>query len=313
VHSVNAAICGWPALIEAVHDRLAPFATAAAERPDFSITFLHSDAPSLPPEGDDARPVYEFPDGKVAYRDAEGLLTISVGDRVRAHCWPGAGRAYVTVASPQPSDLWTLSHPVLTVTLMEMLKRAALFPVHAAGLALDGRGILLAGARRSGKSTLTMALTRRGTSFLTDDMVLVTEGPSGWHLRAFPDQVDLCDDTIDMFPELKALRNTPVPPEWLKRQVRPEQAFGVPIAWDVPAHTLIFPAIHDAEDSTLTPMSPEAALLHLAPNVLLTELTTSQRHFDALAGLIAQCRCYRLATGRNLDRAAALVSEIVAA
>ncbi|ORE96856.1 HPr kinase [Aurantimonas sp. 22II-16-19i] len=50
--------------------------------------------------------------------------------------------------------------------------------LHASAVALDGRGILIRGAARSGKSTLVLALLRRGPSlgvaaqFVADDRVI---------------------------------------------------------------------------------------------------------------------------------------------
>jgi hypothetical protein len=311
IHTRTAAISGWPALLAAVDRRLAPFSADTVAAPEFSIDFEAVDRLSAPRQSARGRCVYEFPRGSLTYVDDEQLLIMDVDRRVRAECWLGAGRAHVAIESPREADLWTLSHPVLTVALMELLKRRSLFPVHAAGLALDGRGLLLAGARGAGKSTLTIALAKRGFSFLTDDMVLLAESPRGWQLRAFPDDVDLCDDTLDLFPELRTLREEELPAGWLKRQIRPDRQFGAPIEWTVPARVIVFPSIRSGDESSLDPLSADEALLELAPNVLLTDAAVAQRHFDALAGVVSQCRCYRLSTGRVLDRAVSVLRDVV--
>jgi hypothetical protein len=46
-------------------------------------------------------------------------------------------------------------------------------------------------------------------------------------------------------------------------------------------------------------MDSGEALLELAPNILLTEPTVSQRHLDVLAELVSTCPCYRLQTGTD--------------
>jgi len=213
----------------------------------------------------------------------------------------------VFVYSPEPADLYLLSHPVLSLLLMELLKRRGLYPLHAAGLALDGHGVLLAGTSGAGKSTLSVALARRGFSFLSDDTVFVQADAPGWRIRAFPDQIDLCADAVNLFPELRDVGESELPPGWRKRQIRAEVVYDAPISWTVRPRTLIFPSVSGAPSSVIRPLSPEQALLELAPNVLLTDTVASQQHLNALAGIVSQCTCYRLETGRGLDDAVAVV------
>jgi hypothetical protein len=48
-------------------------------------------------------------------------------------------------------------------------------------------------------------------------------------------------------------------------------------------------------------MSLDEALIELAPNVLLTEETSSRAHLEVLGSLARQCRCYRLEAGRDIE------------
>ena len=77
--------------------------------------------------------------------------------------------------------------------------------------------------------------------------------------------------------------------------------------------TLIFPSVCRTPRSVLRPISAEEALFELAPNVLLTDATAAQQHLDALAGVVAQCSCYRLDTGRDLDDAVNVIRGAMAA
>jgi len=314
VHSCHAAVSAWPELSAAIHARLEPFAITASPVPEFEVTFQASLAPRAESSAVAAsRRVYEFPEGEVLYDEAGDRLTITVGDRICAACEPALGRARVFVESPQPSDLYVLSHPVLTLVLMELLKRRGLYPLHAAGLALDGRGVLLAGTSGAGKSTLSVALARDGFSFMSDDTVFIEADGPGWHVRAFPDQIDLCPDTVSMFSELQDIESVEPAPGWRKRQIRAETIYGSPISWATRPRVLIFPAVSGAPTSVLRPLAPEEALLELVPNVLLTDAVGSQQHLNALAGVISQCACYRLETGRDMDDAAAVVRRAMAA
>jgi hypothetical protein len=58
--------------------------------------------------------------------------------------------------------------------------------LHAAGIVLDGRAFLLVGAEGAGKSTWTELAGRAGAGVLSDDVVLVLEGPSGFDAIASP-------------------------------------------------------------------------------------------------------------------------------
>jgi hypothetical protein len=251
--------------------------------------------------------VYDFPSGHVDYDDDADRLTMTVGDRIRGICEPASGRAQVVVEAPEDRDTWVLSHPVLSLVIMEFLKRRGFFPVHAAGLALGARGLLLAGTSGAGKSTLSVALVRSGFAFLSDDTVFIERSASGWRARSFPDQIDLCADAPSLFPELQTVSHQASHAGWPKFQLRAEHIYGASIPVDVAPSVLMFPSVCGTPATALRPLSPSAALLALAPNVLLTHAATSQRHFDALAGLVAQCGCFRLDTGRDLDEAVGVI------
>jgi hypothetical protein len=315
LYSCRLTVEGWPDLLAAIHGRLEPFVVDDAAGGDLTVSFAplpeHSNERGMAPARAGRR-VYDFPDGHVTYDDFGDVLTIAVGDRIRVVCEPAAGRARVAVDSPNEEDIWLLSHPVLSLVLMELLKRRGLFPIHAAGLALDDRGVLLAGTSGAGKSTLSVALARAGFGFLSDDTVFLTAHASGLRIRSFPDQVDLCADAVSLFPELQPLAAAGGATGWPKWQIRPERVYGATIPRDVAPHVLIFPSVCGSPNSALRPLAPAEALLELAPNVLLTDAGTSQQHLDAIAGLVAQCVCYRLDTGRDLDDAVRVVRGAMA-
>src|SRR5947209_1839868 len=211
-------------------------------------------------------------------------------------------------------DLWALSHPLFTLPLVEMMKRRGLYGLHAGGVCRDGRALLLPGTSGSGKTTLTLALARAGLGFLGDD-TLFLRFPGDWsqglEVLAFPDEFDLTDETVALFPELRALLDGERPDGWRKRQVRPERAWGAGVAWRAAPALLVFPRVAGRRESTLAPMDRGEALLELAPNVLLTDPGSSQAHLDALAGLVARSECWRLATGTDLDGAVREVTELL--
>ena len=261
---------------------------------------------------DAARPVYDPPLGEVVYDDGADRLFIGYGPRLRVLCEPGRGRACASAAGMEEEDLWSLSHPLFTLPLVELLKRRGLYGLHAGGVCRDGRALLLPGTSGSGKSTLTLALARAGFGFLGDDTLFLARRPgSAPRVLAFPDEFDLTDQTVSFFPELAPLLEDPQAAGWRKRQVRVERTYGAPVVWECAPAVLVFPQVAGVPRSELTPLSAGEALLELAPNVLLTEPRSSQAHLDALAELVAASRCFRLATGTDLEEAARLVGGLL--
>jgi hypothetical protein len=289
--------------VEAVHARFAAL-PPSGEAPD--LRFETGNGFGRP---DGARTVYEPPIGEVVYQDAADLLYLEHGPRLRVLADPAEGRVRFQVGDLEPEELWILSHPLLSVPMMELLKRRGLFGVHAAGAAIGGSGgraLVLAGTSGSGKSTLSLALARAGLDFLGDDTLFLARR-DGLKVLAFPDEIDLTEQTAGFFPEVVP-RTTP---GWRKRQLRAGEAFGARIAWECEPAVLVFPRVSGRPRSELREIDAGEALLELAPNVLLTHPGASQAHLDALAELARASRCCRLETGTDLGEAADLLRGLL--
>jgi hypothetical protein len=295
---------------EAVDARLRHFRIAAARAADVDVELRTAAAGGHAigrPDGR-GRPVYDAPAGEVSYFDDEDRLYIDYEDRVRVLARPAEG---AIVSSAAEHDVWLLSRPLLTLPLVEVLKRRGLYSVHAGGVALGGRAILFPGASGSGKSTLVVALARAGFGFLADDMVFLSnEADQGLRVHAFPDEADVSDRTAGWFPELASLVGA-TPAGWPKHRVRVEDTFAASVAEVAEPALVVLPRIGECRESTIEPADPSDALLELAPNVLLTERASSQAHLDALGRLVRSSRCYRLTTGRDFGRVAARLRTLL--
>ena len=138
------------------------------------------------------RSVSDTERGEVAYADAAGLLYLAFGDRIRALCDPARGRTRVSVCNPDADDLWLLSHPILTLPLLEMLKWRGLYGIpRGRSQSWPGRGLILPGTSGAGKTTLAVALARSGFDFLGDDMLFLSAACRPPRVRAFHDEVDV--------------------------------------------------------------------------------------------------------------------------
>jgi len=304
------------AVTAALDERFGRFPQASSGPCDLRFTFRSVAAGErrggpAPPE--DARLVYASPMGKVHYSDSADRMFISSAWPIHAECDPRSGETTIWIAGPVDEHLWALSHPMLTIPLIELLKRRGRFSVHAAGAARGGKGLLLPGNSGSGKSTLALALARAGLGFLGDDMLFLVGAGEGLRAQAFPEPVDLTDDSVRLFPDLVDLLKDDKQPGWPKRQLRAEDRFGADIVWQCRPVALVFPRVAHRARSTLVPMDRGEALLEIIPNILLTESASSQRHLDALGQLVSSCACYRLETGTDLGELAMRLARLLEA
>jgi hypothetical protein len=97
----------------------------------------------------------------------------------------------------------------------------------------------------------------------------------------------------------------------VKWQVQPEEV-GCVVERDASPLALVFPYV-GAEPVELTPLDRDEALLELVPNVLLTELHSTQGHLDALADLAAAVPSFRLRLAGDPQAAVAAVEGMLRA
>ncbi len=182
----------------------------------------------------------------------------------------------LVVRSLKPSPLHAL-----TCALVHLLRRWGAYTLHAATLAVDGRGLLLIGPSGAGKSTLTAAMVQRGWALVSDDSVLVRAGPSVWGLR----RGLFLDPTRAVAPPGASWRPCP-----LVEAVKEELLLPAMARADVamPA-LLVFPELADTARSRFTPVDAAWAAWRLAAESRLGELDRAglQPHLDALTALAA--------------------------
>ena len=294
--------------------RFARFPRVASGACDLLFDYRTKDdalrSPSTTPARD-ARVIYESAMGQVLYSELADRLWISAVWPIAAECNPRAGETYVSVDGRLEDHSWALSHPLLTIPLIEKLKRRGRFSVHAAGVAIGGRGLVIPGSSGSGKSTLALALARAGFDFLGDDMVFLVRTEQGLRALAFPEAFDLTDDTVRLFPDLADLLEVPKLQGWPKHQLRVEARFGAEIAWHCRPVALVFPQVSGRPQSRLTPLDHNEALLEILPNILLSDPTSSQQHLEVLGQLVSSSACYRLETGTDFAEVSALLRELL--
>jgi hypothetical protein len=95
-----------------------------------------------------------------------------------------------------------LRRHLLEAAVMSLLVQAHLAPIHGALIKRNGRGILLCGASRAGKSTLAFACARDGWSLFSDDGTYLVRDRPGIYGIGNPHSVSLREDVKFLFPEI---------------------------------------------------------------------------------------------------------------
>jgi hypothetical protein len=311
IHGIGVEIaCDRESLAALADRRLSAFPRSTA-KPAVSID-LRLEAPQRSgPRPPDLRIVHQTPSGSVAYSDSLDELWVDYGHSA-AHCFLGEGRATIEVDPRSEGWEWVATRPLLTLSLLELLKRHSLFGIHAAGAACDGRAVLFAGTSGSGKSTVALALLLAGWSFLGDDVAFLRSTDGEIELLAFPDEIDASPATIRLFPELGAPEQWPSLAGYAKRQLLPDRVRpGAISASAVPA-LLVLPRIDGRQEQhRFERAEPEDVLVELVPNVLLTDRATSQTHLDLLSAIARRVPAYRLTLGSRPEELPSLLAEVL--
>jgi hypothetical protein len=259
------------------------------------------------------RIVYEAAGIEFRYTELPDQLRAYAGTKLVALCDMGRSEARFMLADGTQDELELHAQTLFTVFLLELMKRVGRYGLHAAGISVDGAGLVIAGPSGAGKSTLTvLALNSLGsrTAFMGDDMLFMRTGASGVTVLGWPEPIDVSGRTVRLVPGLE---------RWLREDTSGERKVRVPAsdissaspAFEVVPTVLVIPRVTGRDRSTVTPISRDEALFELAPNVLLTDAASSQAHLNALATLARSCRCYRLDMGTNMDQVNRIILGLI--
>lgn len=317
-HGVPLTISGADAVLDVLSARLRHFPPAAPDAAGVRFEFVvgtRGTAHVVTRPSGQARPLVKTSDQgfHLEYFESGDLLYGAYRDEVRMLCDVPRATVRVSLATADSRAIWTAAHPAFVLALFELLKRQGLFNVHASAVAESGRAILLAGHSGAGKSTLALALCRAGFAFMSDDYVFLTRRPEGLRILGFPEDVDVFDETVGLFPGLEtALEPRDTVTGW-KRRIPVDGGVRLQPAWEASPAVLVFPTVSKTSTSRLDPIDTRDALAHLVSNVQFTDPRLAQSHVDVLAALIRECDCYQLSTGRDFDALPGLLRSLLSA
>ncbi|MEM1201745.1 MAG: hypothetical protein AAGN66_00800 [Acidobacteriota bacterium] len=240
------------------------------------------DEPPLVIDGLPAPEVANHPElllsqGPLRVHAAGDLVTFEL-PHISAWCRAEQGLGGIDLRRGWRRDVDRFLTGVLPSLLGEMAQARRSYTLHAAAVAVEGRGILLPGPSGSGKSTIFERAHRAGLGALSDDSVWLHE--SGPHDPQFQRPGE---PRIVAFPRGAPAKPAPAPT--LDR---------------APLGAIVCPRIVDTEANLLEAISPQAALQVLvAQSGFLGRGAPGAQRFDALARAAAAVPCYALAAGRR--------------
>ena len=261
---------------------------------------------ALPDEnGEWYETTFKSPDGRFIGQQLP--YTFSCLDRRRSHI-------VASIAWSEKISNYERAKPLARL-LLEWHNDQDIQMIHAALVARDDQGVLVAGKRGAGKSTFALACVHAGLDYVSEDFVGLERCPDdsfvghGLYNSVFLENVamarfgDLVGHAIEsgFSPEEKsAVILSEVFPERLKRAV--------------PIRVLALPRVVDTVRPKLRPASKGDALLRLGSSSLL-QIPNRQlgpRGFDRLSQLVEEVPCYWLEVGADLRSIPASVEMLLA-
>jgi len=280
-------------------------APSTSETVDVTLDFSVGRAPASPPE--DARYIdMTGHPGTGIWRTSGRMILHHEDTTVDLRPQTGLAEAaispdlFTSGTDQQPSSL--LSY-LVAISLAILLRAHGWFPLHAAGLTREERGVLLTARSGSGKSTAALSLVRDGWGYLSDDTVLLRAENDQINAYSFRRNFCVDPDAASHFPELDASDWPPALSNASKWQIDPAQIYpGQSVATCTPS-LIVLPDLADTSESRVEPVGTKPALEQLLNQggfFLAPGSDAADRHLTVLRRLIEQARTYRLHAGRDV-------------
>lgn len=221
------------------------------------------------------------------------------------------GRADGYLINPQMMPESLIEY-LFHLALTELLRRRGLYTIHATALEKNGRGVLIPGNSGRGKTTSFISLLRSGYRYLSDDHPLLRDAGAHVDLLPFPIKINVTEQTVKFFPELRTASAHVLQPRFPKRAFRAEDVYPASIGECCRPALVLFPHVIDASDSHLELLPKSRALEMLLPQALLVyDSEVAKREFQALVKLIQQVDSYRLHFGRDILELPQLITPLL--
>jgi len=249
--------------------------------------------------------LYADKDGSTYYVDLGDLGIVSYNPN------KGTANGYIQILESIHSNV--ASRTLLMFVLDKLLEARGCFRIHCSAVEKDGKGILFPGFSGAGKTTACIALIRQGYGFLGDDRPFLRYGRNGgMEILSFPDYIDVTNETIDLFPELKEEDLLKENRHLRKKSFYADDLYPGSIKTSCAPRAILYPEISGGKESYLEELSKSETLKSLLPHSMLVfDKDIAKRHFDILFDLVKAADCYKLKFGSNIDNLPDLIESIL--
>ncbi len=240
-------------------------------------------------------------DTYLLYRSWGKYFMADYGSRGSFFIDTSAGLAFGFLPDPESIHPAILSNFMFLLALSEMFRARNYFLIHSAAVMGNGKGVLIPALSGGGKTTLCLSLLRGGFKYLSDDRPFLRRMDGGFEILSFPEEIDVTDKTISLFPELHALDDTSFTVGLKKKKFFVEGVYpGITVDSTVP-RVLLFPKIVDEKKSQLERLPKIEAVSRLLPHSLFVmDPDVAVRQFHVLCEMVETMDCFELHYGRDV-------------
>lgn len=258
------------------------------------VVKLQSSPPPLP---SDASAVVKTPVTHAYHRGSQYYFTSKDGSLVH---FDSATRQCEAFIRPEIQNEMSTICSLVSGPLIETMKSAGRFYLHAAGLCHNGIGYLISGDGGCGKTTSALNLVRSGFDYVSDDSLLMdarhgTIRVYPWY-RDFHLSPDLCrryDELDGLVPAYQSGED--------KISVDVSQFFqGSYRRWIEP-DVIIFPRIQSRSTSAMSSLSHTDMFTRLIKQIILaSDPVAAKQQLEIIQTLVRQTSGFELLGGRDL-------------
>jgi len=218
-----------------------------------------------------------------------------------------------SVASAETLSLYESGRP-LHPPLAQWLNDQRVPLIHAGLVSKDGKGVLLAGAGGSGKSTTALTCLEADYQYLSDDLLglqLLSDGSFVGH--SLYNSTYLEADHLSRFSKLgrHAVKNVDNAED--KLLVLLSEIFPTRLERAATIHVIALPRVSHQSESTFSFAPKSKALFALVPSSRNVNKRLGVADFEVLAQLVERVPCYWLDLGEDLDEIPRGVDKLLAA
>ncbi len=202
---------------------------------------------------------------------------------------------------------WEKSFPFRQI-LHHFFERSSYCLIHAAGVGIDGSGVILTAKGGSGKSTSALSCLEQGWQYIGDDFILLDTANN--YMYSLYNVAKLEKHQINKFNNLSSIV------EAKNQDMQKQQIFLYPKYNDKICHKMKLNAILIPEydqnlgDTTLIKTTAAHALLSMAPSTMFL-LKSEQTIFNKLSQICRSLPCYKLNTSKNLISIPRAIQELL--